>query len=115
MKTQYRSVSNGYYGFLEYKKEYKFLFLRFYFWNRIWKPFFDRILERNYSEKYLYVCSLKDNFDSFIKTWPYIENYFEYAEIKQKELEEIAKIENRKIENRKIEDKKIIKYYRETI
>lgn len=102
--TKYRTVSNGYWDYLQYEIEYKFLF----FWTKtkweyVWKPYCDKSTGTYLAGKDdKYVNTLKDgNLEHFVESWPNIEKYFLQAKIRQEELEKIHKDYDNGIEEKK--------------
>lgn len=100
--TKYRIVSNGYYSYLQYLYEYKFLpYWYRSVWKYIWKPQSDykyaTILNDPDSRRH--ICSLNYNLKRFAKQWPDIKKYFEWAEKIQGEYNE--KMETEKMNREK--------------
>ena len=103
MKTKYRTINNGYWDYLQYEIKYKFLFFwTLKKWEYVWKPYCDITFGRRLtSENYLYINSLNDDIDKFVKRWTNIEEYFINADLRQKELEKIYEEHQNEIEKKK--------------
>jgi len=95
--TKYRQVNySGYNDYLQYEKEITVLGLfKIKFWRGVWRPFYDRIKGRQDLGGFgwnNYVNSYTDDLEKFVKRWPEIDKYFEWAKEEQKRLEqEVAK------------------------
>lgn len=104
-KTKYRTISNGYFKFLQYEKEVEFLFFKWKVWSYVFRPYYHRITGRNNfihrNEYKCYVNSFEDNLINFVERYPYIDEYFEYAYKRQSELELEAKEYNSKLNSQK--------------
>jgi hypothetical protein len=89
MKTKYRSISNGHWDFLQYEKEYTFLFFfKRKKWVNVWKPYYDKHYGRglDITGADQSVTSLGNNLEEFAQKWPNIEDYFQWASLRQTEL-----------------------------
>lgn len=101
--TEYRIVSNGYYSYLQYL--YKYRVLPYWYrsvWKYIWKPQNDYKYPMVMSDpdSRCHICSLSCNLKEFAKKWPNIKKYFEWAEKRQKELDEKMEMEKMNREKR---------------
>ncbi len=86
--TEYRSINDGYNNYLEYLYEYKYLFFfTKHKWQRIWKPYYDTIYGRDiFDDSDLLVCGRNNALKDFVKKWPDIQDYFEWANHEQDKL-----------------------------
>lgn len=112
-KTKYRIINNGYFEWLQYLKETKFLFFFTYKkWHYVWKPYYDKIKGRDDILGYdTYINNSRDIYsnscETHIKRYPYIEEYFKWANARQAELVAKASAYWKKIESNRSK----IKYY----
>lgn len=98
MNTQYRTISNGYWEFLQYltTKPY-FVFWKKEVWSYVWKPYFHRSYGReDITGSDTFICSLHENLEKFVEKWPNIEDYFKSARVEQERLEYKVNVENAK-------------------
>lgn len=96
--TEYRKINNGYWYFLQYKKQKRFLWVfKYYKWVSVWKPYYDEHWGRSLDPTGAdcYVSSLSNNLEAFVEKWVDIEDYFIQAQKEQYALE------NKVIEKRK--------------
>lgn len=101
-KTEYRKIYDGYNFFLQYKKKYKFLFIKWCTWEYILFPYYDKVWGRLLADATdNYVCSSNTNLNNFVRRWVYIKKYYKYSEKKQAELEKEANEYFKKIEKEK--------------
>lgn len=106
--TKYRTVSNGYWEYLQYEYEYKYLFFfKKTKWLYVWYPYYDKITGRYYLDcpsDYGYVNSLRGiRPDEFVKTWPEIDAYFKWATEEQNRLVKISEDHWSGVNNKKNE------------
>jgi len=105
--TKYRTISNGYWDYLQYEIEYKekHIFCKTKTktkWENVWKPYCDKSTGKYYGQKQdQYINSLNDDIKNFVQKWSNIEEYFIQSKIKQEELVKIYKEYNRSIEEKK--------------
>lgn len=105
--TKYRIISNGYWEYLQYATEHRFLWHKYVKWHYVPKPCYDSVWGRDWLDEYLFVNSLEDSIEGFIKEYPDINAYWPIFNEKQRKLEEEVRVEREKIENRKSE----VKYF----
>lgn len=81
MTTKYRTVSNGYWNWLEYQDHsFNWLGFRIKKWKRVPKPYYDKIWGRSLGDVSdtatdSWVNSLDDNIENFVKANPDIFDY----------------------------------------
>ena len=97
--TEYRAICDGYCNFLQYKETKKFLWFKRTKWTNVWRPYFHRSWGRDDILGHdIFITSYTTNLPSFVKKWPNIETYFEWANEEQQRLvknaqEKIASVE----------------------
>ena len=87
--TEYRKINNGYWNFLQYKKEKRFLWIfKYYKWVYVWKPYYDKHYGRSLdcTGDNRFVNSLQQNLKAFTEKWTDINDYFGEAQKEQDEL-----------------------------
>lgn len=89
-KTKYRKECDGWKDFLQYAMQHRFLFFKWETWHYVPKAYYDWIWGRDGSDEERLVNSYDENLNSFVKEWPYIEDYFVELEKEQKILVEKA-------------------------
>ena len=104
--TKYRTVSNGYWEYLQYEHEYRFL----YFWKKrewryVWWPYYDKVTGRYYVDcpsDRGYVNSLRGiTPKKFVEKYPDINEYFKWATEEQEKLVNESKEYWKEINERK--------------
>jgi hypothetical protein len=107
MKTKYRIVNNGYWDFIQYEIEHKFLWFKWSEWSYVWRPYYCEFMGRfDSTGADTYICSINTNIENFVNKYPDISVYFELA---SKEQEEIESKVRQKI-NERNERQQVIKY-----
>lgn len=96
MKTNYRTVSNGSWETLQYEAEVTNLFWRLFGFTKEWRdvprPYYHRAYGRRLSPGNLYVNSMQDDLEEFVRQQPDINEYLKIYEEKQAGLEaEVAR------------------------
>lgn len=102
--TEYRKISNGHWNFLQYKREYKFLWIKWHKWCYVWKPYYDKYWGRSLDPTMAdgFVSDLDwTDLDRFVQHWPNIADYFAWAKVKQEELEVAAIQQRLKVEEKR--------------
>jgi hypothetical protein len=85
-KTEYRSISNGYIDFLQYRRITKYLFGLFK--RKSWKYVpFPSLSTLDFAGYKTFVNTNNTKLEAFIKKWPNIKDYLIWAKEEQKRLE----------------------------
>jgi len=107
--SRYRTTSNGFWEFLEYSVQGKFLWWTYEAWRRIPRPYYNWLEGRanafGLSSNELYVNSLHENLKDFVSMYPDISAYWPAYTVAQAKIEESVRVENSKIARRKTEVK----------